>query len=110
MAGILDLLQQLEPYDPSKHRPADIGMGGMSTEVLATEYDSQGVPMNFPTLWFTKDGQPVPLPPNYALDLAIEYEKATGKQFPRFDSIDAGVNAASGRSNAGGAVKGLLAQ
>ena len=32
----------LAPYDRSKNKPVDMGLGGLSTEYLATEYDANG--------------------------------------------------------------------
>jgi len=110
MAGLLDLIDQLEPFDPEKHSAVDIGLGGKSSEVSMTANDNDGVAFNYPSVWFTRDGQPVPLPSDLARDMALSYEELTGKMFPRFGSIDEGVNAAKSRSLIGGATRGLLAK
>lgn len=112
MAGLLDWLS-LEPFDPSKHKAQDVGLGGNSTEFLSTEYDQNGSPFNFPRIWFDKDGNPQVLSPEEAYQQAMIYERMTGKSFPRFDSIESAVDKAIGRSALGGAdgvMNGLLAR
>lgn len=99
----------LEPFDPKKHKPHDVGHGGPSTELLATEYGPDGMVWNIPTMWWTKEGKPMVLPLPDAMRLAEEYEIKTKKKFPRFRSIDDGVNAAKGRSAQGGATRSYLA-
>lgn len=100
----------LEPFDPKKHKPVDVGRGGPSTELLATEYAPDGTIWNIPTLWWSKDGKPVPIDRiEDAVKVADEYERLTGKRFPRFDSIDAGIAAAKKRSKKGGATGNYLA-
>lgn len=110
MAGLMELMLELEPFDASKHKERDVGLGGPSTEYLATEYDLEGKPFNFPQIWWDVGGNPHKLTPQQAYERAIRYEQETGKRFPRFNSIDEAVGAAEGRSAGGGAVKGLLAQ
>ena len=110
MAGLVELMLELEPFDPSKHQPKDVGFGGESTEYLASEYDPEGVPFNFPQVWWDIGGNPHVLTQEQAYEKAIQYEMKTGKKFPRFRTIEDAVGTASGRSNLGGATKGLLAQ
>ena len=58
------------------------------TERLATEVSADGQVFNHPTLWFTQDGEPLDLTSQdareVATSLAMQYEAATGKRFPRF--------------------------
>lgn len=112
MKGLLKTTFGLEPFDPNKHRPVDLGLGGNSTEYLATEQDDDGLPFNFPTIWFNERGKAFKLPTETARMLSLDYEKITGKKFPRFDrgNFGAAVEAAQHRSAMGGAMKGLLAQ
>ena len=93
----------LAPYDRSKNKPVDMGLGGLSTEYLATEYDANGNPFNVPQMWFDKNGNPVLLPNEDAIAQAAEYEALNGPKFRRFDNIGAGVEAAQHRSAQGGA-------
>lgn len=100
----------LEPFDPKKHKMRDVGRGGMSTELLATEYAPDGSVWNIPTLWWGKDGSPVMIDRiEDAVKLADEYERTTGKKFPRFKTIDEGIGAAKKRSKKGGASREYLA-
>lgn len=112
MAGLLDWLN-LEPFDPSKHKAQDVGLGGNSTEFLSTEYDRNGSPFNFPRIWFDIDGNPQVLDPEEAYRQALVYERMTGKAFPRFSSIEDAISKAKSRSALGGAsgvMNGLLAR
>lgn len=99
----------LEPFDNSKHMPRDIGLGGPSTEYTASEYDAEGRPMTFPTIWWDKSGNPHKLPPRDALSMAEEYESATGLSFPRHDSFGTATEKAMHRSVSGGAERSKLA-
>lgn len=100
----------LEPFDPKKHKQQDVGRGGPSTELLATEYAPDGSVWNIPTLWWSKEGKPIVVDRiDDAVKLADEYERATGKKFPRFQSIDDGIAAAKKRSKKGGANTGYIA-
>ena len=107
--GLLDSILGLQPFDPSKHSAQDLGLGGMSTEYTATGYDPSGLVFNYPTVWFDQDGVAYYLP-SEAYSLAIDYENATGKRFPRFDDLGQGAEMAMHRSALGGAAKGLLAR
>jgi hypothetical protein len=109
---MLNLLAQtfgLQPFDPKKHTPQDLGLGGLSTEYLATEYDNYGLPFNYPTIWFDPSGA-AHYVPDAALSLALDYEAATGAKFPRFENIGQAVELAQHRSALGGAAQGLLAK
>ena len=100
----------LEPFDPAKHKPTDVGRGGLSTELLMTEYAPDGHVWNIPSLWWTKEGKPLVVDrPEDAVSMAEEYERLTGKKFPRFKSIEEGIIAAKKRSKKGGASTGYLA-
>jgi hypothetical protein len=100
----------LEPFNPKKHKAVDVGRGGPSTELLATEYAPDGSVWNIPTLWWDKEGRPVVIDrPDDAMRVADEYERATGTKFPRFKSIDHGIEAAKKRSKKGGGGSGFLA-
>jgi len=99
----------LEPFDPKKHKPKDIGKGGLTTEYLITEYDSDGQVWNIPSVWWDDEGNPLEMKPELAQQLAADHEKQTGKRFPRFKSLGDGVAAAKKRSKRGGATKEPLA-
>ena len=99
----------LEPFDPEKHKPRDIGKGGPSTELTLTEDAPGGGVWNIPSIWWDRDGNPAEVSRQDAHRLAVEYEEKTGERFPRFENSDAGVSAARERSASGGASKGRLA-
>ena len=107
--GLLSNILGLEPFDPSKHSAQDVGLGGMSTEYIATDYDSEGRPFNYPTIWFDQSGKAYYLP-DQAYSLAIDYENVTGKRFPRFEEVSHGAWSAMNRSAMGGATQGVLAK
>ena len=107
--GLLNSVLGLEPFNPAKHSPQDVGLGGMSTEFLVTDYDPQGKPFNYPTIWFDQGGRAYYLP-DQAYSLAIDYENATGRRFPRFDEVGQGAFSAMNRSAMGGASTGLLSK
>ncbi len=98
----------LSPYDPKKNKARDIGLGGPSTEYLATEYAPDGSVWNYPTIWWGKDGNPVLLSAEDAYNMAIEYEAATGKRFPRYNALGPAVFSAQNRSALGGADNGPI--
>jgi hypothetical protein len=114
------LMGELEPFDPSKHTPQDIGLGGLSTEYLATDFDPEhitfsdlgdpeGLAFNYPTIWFNDNGVPIHLEDSrQAMAQALKYETKTGKKFPRFLDLPTAVNVAKQRSNMGGASKTTL--
>lgn len=92
----------LEPFDPAVNKPQDVGLGGPSTEYLATEEDQHGQPFNFPTIWWDKQGKPNLMKTGDARRQALAYEYATGKKFPRYDTFGQGDFAAMNRSALGG--------
>jgi hypothetical protein len=112
------LNKQLEPFDPAKHKPQDVGLGGPSTEYISTVDSPEGGVMNIPTIWWDAKGKPTLFDPKNktqlkkAIQLSIEYEKETGKQFPRYGAgaYQEATDAAILRSNAGGATQGPLAK
>ena len=104
-----EMTMGLEPFDPAKHKPVDIGKGGPSTELTITVDGPDGRVWNIPSLWWTKDGKPMELPENEAIKMAVEHERLTGARFPRFSDIPTAVEAAQARSKKGGAAQGRLA-
>lgn len=91
------------PYDPSVNKPRDIGLGGPSTEYLATENDPYGAAMNYPQIWWDMYGNPRLLDPQQSYNQAISYELASGERFPRYSSTGQAEFAAQNRSALGGA-------
>jgi hypothetical protein len=109
LAGVAQDRFGLAPYDPRKNVPRDIGLGGPSTEFLATEYDPSGQVMNYPSIWWDKQGNPHLLEPDAAYQQALDYEQTALKSFPRFPNIGAAEFAAENRSAMGGGDVGPLA-
>ena len=111
MAGNLDKIVAAllgpKPFNPETNTPRDVGLGGPSTEYIATSQDENGVPFNFPRIWWT-NGEPMLLPEEEARYRALQYEQATGERFPRFDTFGAGGFSAMNRSAMGGAQLGPL--
>lgn len=97
----------IAPYDPQVDSPRDVGLGGESTEYLANNVDEYGMEMLFPTIWW-REGNPVVLDSNAAQQIATDYESAGLGMFPRYDSRDAAISAASARSQLGGAQQGSI--
>lgn len=97
------------PFDPAVNEARDIGLGGPSTEYLATELDPTGAVMNYPTIWWNAGGDPVLMDPFQAYDQALSYEETSGLRFPRFKTIPQAEIAAENRSAMGGGQKGRLA-
>jgi len=111
----------LEPFDPKKHKPIPTVGNRYATEYLASENAPDNGAWNIPTIWFdTETKEPVFLSEtkeeinkdgtvtkyfsnDKAWNAAFEYEKETGKKFPRFKDIPSAVEAAEKRSNKGGA-------
>jgi len=114
-------MSKLEPFDPKKHKPIPTVGNRYATEYLASEKSPEGGAWNIPTIWFdTKTKEPVFLSEtkeeinedgtvtkyfsnDKAWNAAFEYEKETGKKFPRFKDIPSAVKEAEKRSNKGGA-------
>jgi hypothetical protein len=99
-----------EPYDPAKHQPQDLGLGGMSTEYTATQNAPDGGFWNIPTIWYTQQGEAQLLDPKDAQALAQMYEQQTGRRFPRYETPEIGAERAMHRSAMGGATQGRLAK
>ncbi len=102
----------LEPFDYTKHKPQDVGLGGLSTEYLITVDSPEGGVMVIPSIWWDDKGKPTLIKDQReAVLLAKDYEKKTNKQFPRFAPKDykKADMFARKRSKAGGATKSLLA-
>lgn len=104
--------QPLVPFDPAKHQPQDVGLGGPSTEYLITVDSPDGGVMVIPSIWWDAEGKPTLVEDQgEAVRMATEYEKASSKQFPRFapKAYKEADNFAQQRSKAGGASKAALA-
>jgi len=108
MRGLLNI--PFEPFDPSKHKPQDMGLGGMSTEYISGQTMPDGSVMNYPTIWFDPQGKAVLMDPRDAFDFALDYEARSGKKFPRYGNAGIADEFAMHRSAMGGAQMGLLAQ
>ena len=102
----------LEPFDPAKHSPADVGLGGKSTEYLMSEKSPDGMFWNIPSIWWGPNGNAYLFKgrPDDAWEMAKNWEENTGEKFPRFESLDAAMMAAARRSDEGGAMKSRLTQ
>ena len=75
----------LEPFNPSKHQPQDVGLGGPSTEYLITVDSPDGGVMVIPSIWWDEEGKPQLIEDqDEAVSLAVEYEKGNDVVFPRF--------------------------
>lgn len=98
----------LRPFDNRVDTPRDMGLGGLSTEYLATNDAPDGGYWNIPQIWWNGAG-PVYLPHETAQSLAMDYEALTRRRFPRFVAPDAGAMAAANRSRQGGGQVGPLA-
>lgn len=97
--------KDLRPYDPAQNHPVDIGYGDPSTEYTMSAQDPYGMVMSYPSIWWANHNQPVQLSPDEAYQRALDYEKATGLLFPRYNNYDEEGAAATARSKAGGAEK-----
>jgi hypothetical protein len=78
-----------EPFNPSKHKPKDVGLGGLSTEYLVTQDAPDGSVWVIPSIWWDQSGEPMLIEDQEQIQkLAQEYEAATGSLFPRFGERD----------------------
>lgn len=93
----------LKPYQPGYNFPQDVGLGGVSTEYVATDLDPYGQVMNYPQVWYDQQGMANLLPPDQAMQQALAYEASSAQQFPRFNSIGNADTFAQHRSMMGGA-------
>ena len=103
----------LIPFDSKLHKPQDLGLGGLSTEYTATVDAPDGSVFLIPTIWWDSEGKPTYIKDtDKAAALALEYEKTTGKQFPRFPAgaYKEADKYAADRSKAGGASVSPLAR
>jgi hypothetical protein len=98
------------PFDPRRDTPRDVGFGGPSTEYLMTERAPDFGYWNIPQIWWTPSGQPVVVEPWQANALAIEYEAASGKHFPRYPTMGVSEERAMNRSALGGSTQNALAK
>ena len=103
--------KQVEPFDPKKHKPKDIGLGGPSTEYLITVDDPDGGVMVIPRIWWDSKGEPSLVKQKEAIKQAKKYEESSGKKFPRFapKAYEEADEFARSRSDGGGAMQGELA-
>ena len=105
------------PFDPSKHKPQDIGLGGPSTEYLITVEDENNQVIVVPSIWWDEKGTPqfIGNPETNEIDydrvmqLVQDYEQETQQMFPRFgdasntDNYNIADRFAQTRSEKGGA-------
>lgn len=105
-------MAKLEPFDYTKHKAQDVGLGGPSTEYLITVDSPEGGVMVIPSIWWDAEGKPQHIKDQrQAVKLAQDYEASSKKQFPRFapKAYKEADSWAASRSKAGGATKGFLA-
>ena len=93
----------LTPYEPGINFPQDVGLGGISTEYTATDFDPNGQVFNYPQIWYDRQGMANVLPQDQAYDQALAYENGTAQRFPRFNSLENAETFAVNRSAMGGA-------
>jgi hypothetical protein len=103
--------EAVEPFDPEKHDPIQTAGQSTATEYTSTTESPDGDVWNIPQIWFSVEtGEPVLKTGDDAWAAAYEYEKQTGKMFPRFNSIPEAESAAQSRSDQGGASEQPLAR
>lgn len=102
---------RFEPFNPKKHKPIQTVGSGFATEYTTTAKAPGGGVFTFPQIWFdTKSGESRFFRRDKGRAKALEYEKLTGKQFPRHDSFEKANKAAAKRSGKGGASQKQLAK
>jgi len=96
------------PFDPKVNKPIQLPHGGIATEYTAT-IELNGKYAVVPQIWFKSD-KPVYYDrgKDQLMSIVQQYEDATGKSFPRFDTISDADKYAIQRSKSGGASKSLL--
>lgn len=94
---------KLSPYDPQKNKPQDLGLGGPSTEFLATIDDPKGGYRNIPTIWYNNQGKAQLVNQDIAAGLADLTQRVTGRSFPNYKDVPTAVKSAEQRSQQGGA-------
>ena len=103
--------EAVEPFDPEKHDPIQTAGQSTATEYTSTTESPDGDVWNIPQIWFSVEtGEPALKTGDDAWAAAYEYEKQTGKMFPRFNSIPEAESAAQSRSDQGGASEQPLAR
>lgn len=99
---------QLRPFEPGEY--VDNGDGSRSTERTVSVPLPDGSWMNAPSLWMSPKGPwDFGMNEDYITDMALWYERATGKKFPRYGSVDEAVQASKARSAGGGVFQGEAA-
>ncbi len=103
--------KQVEPFNPKKHKPQDVGFGGPSTEYLITVDAPDGGVMVIPSIWWDAKGEPTLVDQKEAIKQAKKYEEFSGLQFPRFapKAYKEADEFARSRSASGGATQNELA-
>jgi len=99
-------LKQIRPFGSGEYIANPDG--SMSTERTMT-FNIEGQEVLAPSLWMTPNG-PVDLSrnPDTIVRAIIEYERRTGKKFPRFKTPEEAKQFAIGRSQSGGRGAGEL--
>ena len=101
---------KFEPFNPKKHKPIQTVGRNYATEYTTSAKAPDGKVFTFPQIWFdVKTGESRYFGRDKGRAKALEYEKLTGKKFPRHDSFEEADEAAAKRSKTGGASKQLLA-
>lgn len=103
VSGLANQQFGLNPYQPGYNFPQDVGLGGISTEYTATDYDPSGQVFNYPQIWYDQEGRANVLPPDQAYQQSLAYERGSAQRFPRFDSLGNAETFAENRSAMGGA-------
>lgn len=86
--------------------------GSYSTEITTTWQTPDGKWVNVPSLWAGPDGKTKQFDPgdeDGIMNAMVDYERQTGKRFPRYDTVQEAEAAAKARTQAGGAGSGPLA-
>ena len=107
------MAKKLEPFNYKKHKPQDVGLGGLSTEYLVTLDSPDGGVWVVPSIWWDEEGNPTLVEnQDKVFEIAKQYEKENNVMFPRFPQGEykQADMFAQARSKAGGASKGLLAR
>ena len=102
----------LRPFDPSIDKPIQTVGQNYATEYVKTVVDPMsGKWMLVPSIWFRADGSPTLISnDDEAAFTAAYYSMTTGAAFPTFSSREEADQWARGRSQSGGATKGLLSR
>jgi len=100
--GLPDMLR---PFTPGRDTPQDMGLGGLSTEYLATVQNGKGEWVNIPLIWWDTAGQPHLMSEDEAIARHSDWELSQGVRAPRFDNLGVAELSARNRSAAGGATE-----